>query len=144
MVRHYCSIHSVSIFFEELSATSPATRSVTGQRCVSLLEYSVFPDIQAMGWVSSTMFMQYGAPSQFAHCLNRCSSAIWLVGYLKVLVYRATITQVSDLKDSITCYVRTIHQNTHLSTVEHAILLFQVVADNGRHYTEEVLKTGEC
>lgn len=50
------------------------------------------------------------------------------------MVYRDPITSLSDLKNSLERYVRNIPRHTLLSTVEHAILLFQMVADNDEHY----------
>lgn len=69
--------------------------------------------------------------------LNPCD--FWLWGYLKAMVYRDPITSLSDLKESIERHVRNIPQFMLLSTVEHAILRFQTVADNGGHHIEHVL-----
>ena len=65
----------------------------------------------------------------------------WLWGYLKATVYRDRITSLSDLKESVESYMCNIPQFLLHSTVEHAILLFQMVADNGGHHIEHVLYT---
>ncbi|KFM72655.1 hypothetical protein X975_11268, partial [Stegodyphus mimosarum] len=110
--------------------------------------------------------MQDGASPQIAHCvkqvlrhhfsnnriisrqfpiswppkspnLNHCD--FWLWRYPKAMVYCDPITCVSDLKESIQCHVHNIPQFMLLSTVEHVILHFQMVADNSGHYIEHVL-----
>ena len=62
----------------------------------------------------------------------------WLSGYLMAMVYRNPITSLSDLKECIECHVRSIPQFILLSTAEHAILRFQMVANNGGHPIEQV------
>ena len=49
------------------------------------------------------------------------------------------ITSLTDLKESIECHVLNIPQFMQLSTVEHVILRFRMVADNGGHHIEYVL-----
>ena len=44
------------------------------------------------------------------------------------------IRSLYDLKESIGCHVRNIPQFMLLSTIEHKILCFQMVADNGGHH----------
>ena len=60
---------------------------------------------------------------------------------MKTIVYRDPITSLSDLRENIECHVRNILQFMLLSIVEYAILSFQMVADNGGHHIEHVLKT---
>ncbi|GFV74631.1 uncharacterized protein TNCV_5130731 [Trichonephila clavipes] len=69
--------------------------------------------------------------------LNPCD--FWLWGYLKAIFYRDPITSLSNLKESIECHVCKIPQFMLLSTVEHAILCFQMLADNGGQHIEHVL-----
>ena len=57
------------------------------------------------------------------------------------MFYRDPITSLSDSKESIERHVRNIHQFMLLSAVKHAILCFQMVADNGQHYIEHVQYT---
>ena len=57
------------------------------------------------------------------------------------MVYRDPITSLYDLKESIECHVRKIPQFILLLTVEHAILRFQMVEDNGGRHIEHVLYT---
>ena len=55
------------------------------------------------------------------------------------MVYRDPITSLSDLIESIEHHVHNIPQFILLSTVEHVILHYQMVADNGGHHIERVL-----
>ena len=71
--------------------------------------------------------------------LNPCN--FWLWGYLKDLVYSDPIRSLSDLKDSIARHVRNIPKHTLQSTTEHAMLRFQMVADNDGHHIEHVLSS---
>ena len=57
------------------------------------------------------------------------------------MVYQYPIISLFDLKESIERHVRNIPHFMLLSTVEHAILLFQMVADNGRRHIKHVLYT---
>ena len=56
------------------------------------------------------------------------------------MVYRDTITCLSDLKESVKHHVRNISQFVLLSTVEYAIFRLQMVADIGKHHIELVFK----
>ena len=112
------------------------------------------------------MFIQNAAPPHIAHCVNQLlrhhffkdrtislqfitawpprsldlnPCDIWLWIYLKTMVYRDPIISLSDFKESIERHVRNIPQFMLLSTVEYAILHFQMVADNGGHHIEHVL-----
>ena len=55
------------------------------------------------------------------------------------MVYSDPITYLSDLKENVERRVRNIPQFMLLLTVEHAILRFQMVADNWGHHIEHVL-----
>ena len=55
------------------------------------------------------------------------------------MVYRDPIIFLSDLKESIKGHVRNILQFMLLSTIEHAIFRFQMVAANGGDHIEHVL-----
>ncbi|GFT16730.1 hypothetical protein TNCV_1333461 [Trichonephila clavipes] len=68
--------------------------------------------------------------------LNLCD--FWLWRYLSI-VYRDPIPSTSNLKEGTELLVRNIPQLMLLSTVEQAILRFQMVADNGRQRIESVL-----
>ena len=50
------------------------------------------------------------------------------------MVYRDHVTSLFNLKESIERHVNNILQFTLLPAVEHAILHFQMVADNGGHH----------
>ena len=69
--------------------------------------------------------------------LNLCD--IWLWENLKAMVCRDPIPSLSDLKESIERHVRNIPQFMLLSTVEHAILRFRMLADNGGRHIKHVL-----
>ncbi|GFW78254.1 uncharacterized protein TNCV_137231 [Trichonephila clavipes] len=148
------------------SAGGPVTCSITGQRYASLLRNKIIPDLQARQCHSRIIFIQDGAPPhikryvtdvpkhhfteervishQFRHLwpprspdLNPCD--FWLWGHLKQLESCDQSKTLPDLKDSISRYVLNISQNTLRSTVEHAILRFQIVAENDGHHVEHLL-----
>ncbi|GFU63903.1 uncharacterized protein TNCV_4204201 [Trichonephila clavipes] len=152
-------------FFEELGAGGPVTCSITGQRYASLLRNKIIPDLQAHQCFSRIIFMQDGAPPHITHCvkdilkhhfieervisrqirhlwpprspdLNPCD--FWLWGHLKQLVSCDQPRTLPDLKESISRLVLNISQNTLRSTVEHAILRFQIVAENDGHNFEHL------
>ncbi|GFU71866.1 uncharacterized protein TNCV_1628071 [Trichonephila clavipes] len=153
-------------FFEELGAGGLVTCSITGQRYASLLRNKIITDLQARQCLSRIIFMQDGAPPHITRCvtdvlkhhfpeervisrqfrhlwpprspdLNPCD--FWLWGHLKQLVSCDQPKTLPDLKDSISRYVLNISQNTLRSTVEHAILRFQIVAENDGHHVEHLL-----
>ncbi|GFU86746.1 transposable element tc3 transposase [Trichonephila clavipes] len=153
-------------FFEELGAGGPVTCSIAGQRYASLLRNKIIPDLQARPCLSRIIFLQDGAPPhitlcvkdvlkhhftegrvisrQFRHLwpprspdLNPCD--FWLWGLLRQLVSCDQPRTLPDLKDSISRYVLDMSQNTIRLTVEHAILLFQIVAENDGHHIEPLL-----
>ncbi|GFV79809.1 transposable element tc3 transposase [Trichonephila clavipes] len=123
-------------------------------------------DLQARQCLSRIIFMQDGAlphiarcvkdvlkhhlteerviSSQFRHLwplrspdLNTCDFCFW--GYLKQLVSCDQTKTLPDLKDSISRLFLNISQNTLRSTVEHAILRFQIEAENDDHHVEHLL-----
>ncbi|GFW30315.1 uncharacterized protein TNCV_3850861 [Trichonephila clavipes] len=153
-------------FFEELGAGGPVTCSITGQRYASLLRTKIIPDLQARPCLSRIIFMQDRASPHITRCvkdvlkhhfteervisrqflhlrpprspdLNPCD--FWLWGHLRQLISFDQPKTLPDLKDSISRYVLIMSQNTLLSTVEHAILRFQIVAGNGGHHVEPLL-----
>ncbi|GFV21335.1 uncharacterized protein TNCV_2370921 [Trichonephila clavipes] len=63
----------------------------------------------------------------------------WLWGYLRVMIYRDPITSLSDRKVITERHVRNIPHFILISTVEHAILRFQMVVDYGGQCIEHVL-----
>ena len=54
------------------------------------------------------------------------------------MVYRDSITSLSDLKESVVHHVRNIPQFMLFSTVEFSVLRFQMVAGNGGHRVHHV------
>ncbi|GFW10068.1 transposable element tc3 transposase [Trichonephila clavipes] len=153
-------------FFEELGAGGPVIRYITGQRYASLLRNKIIPHLQARQCISRIIFMQDGAPPHITRCvtgvlkhqfteervisrqfshlwpprspdLNPCDFLLW--GHLKQLVSCDQPKTLPDLKDSISRHVLNISQNTLRSTVEHAILMFQIVAENDGHHVQHLL-----
>ena len=130
-------------FFEELTARGPIRCSITGQRYASLLKDKIVPDLQARQCLSSTIFMQDGAPPHICLCvkdvlknhfseeriisrhfrnlwpprspdLNPCD--FWLWGYLKQCVGRENPRTLPDLKDSISrCVLQSKHFPEHFA-----------------------------
>ncbi|GFS58624.1 uncharacterized protein TNCV_112071 [Trichonephila clavipes] len=62
----------------------------------------------------------------------------WLWGHLKQLLSCDQPRTLPDLKDSISRHVLNISQNTLRLTVEHAMLRFQIVAENDGHHVEHL------
>ncbi|GBM32247.1 hypothetical protein AVEN_191190-1 [Araneus ventricosus] len=54
VTRYYCTLVFSLGFFEESSATSPVTCSITGQRYASLLQNKIVPDKQACQCLART------------------------------------------------------------------------------------------
>ncbi|GFW29964.1 uncharacterized protein TNCV_5000041 [Trichonephila clavipes] len=159
------SVRHVAEALDLPRAGGPVTCSITGQRYASLLLNKIIPDLQAHQCFSRIIFMQDGAPPHITRCvkdvlkhhfieervisrqirhlwpprspdLNPCD--FWLWGHLKQLVSRAQPRTLPYLKDSISRHVLNISQNTLRSTVEHAILRFQIVAENDGHHFEHL------
>ncbi|GFV41160.1 transposable element tc3 transposase [Trichonephila clavipes] len=63
----------------------------------------------------------------------------WLWGHLRQLVSCDQPRTLPDLKDSISRHVLNMSQNTLRSTGEHAILRFQIVAENDGPHVEPLL-----
>ncbi|GBM41721.1 hypothetical protein AVEN_220976-1 [Araneus ventricosus] len=66
--------------------------------------------------------------------LNRCD--FWLWGYLAVVVYGVLIANLAELKNRITQHIHNITTETLRSVVEHAILRFQLIGENGGEHIE--------
>ncbi|GFX80324.1 uncharacterized protein TNCV_3930771 [Trichonephila clavipes] len=132
----------------------------------SLLRNKIIPDLQARQCLSRIIFMQDGAPPHITRCvkdvlkhhfkeehvishqfrhlwpprspdLNPCD--FWLWGHLKQLVSCDKQKTLPDLKDSISRHVLNISHNTLRSTVEHAILRFQITVENDGDHVEHLL-----
>ncbi|GFU94574.1 uncharacterized protein TNCV_1265451 [Trichonephila clavipes] len=71
--------------------------------------------------------------------LNPCDYWLWGGGHLRQLVSCDQPRPLPDLKDSISRHVLNMSQNTLRSTVEHATLRFQIVAENDDHHVEPLL-----
>ncbi|GFX67767.1 uncharacterized protein TNCV_1564681 [Trichonephila clavipes] len=97
----------------------------TRWRCARVITIEILFQRQPTAWPP-------GSPD-----MNICH--FWRWGYLKAMVYRDPITSLSGFKKSIQHHVRIIPQFMLLSTVEHAILCFQVVTDHGGQHIEHVL-----
>ncbi|KMQ82897.1 transposable element tc3 transposase [Lasius niger] len=153
-------------FFEEITPAGPVTCTVTGKRYEALLRNHVLPALQQRQCVDRTIFMQDGAPPHIATSvkqllraqfgvdriisrhfpttwpprspdLNPCD--FWLWGYLKSVVYNGRIQNLADLKASITHHIHCISADTLRSVVEHAVLRFQLVAEQGGGHIEQLV-----
>ncbi|GFX58427.1 uncharacterized protein TNCV_320091 [Trichonephila clavipes] len=89
--------------------------------CVKQVLHRHFGDDRIISWPFPTAFDDSN-PYNF-----------WLWRYLKAMVYRDPIISLSNLEESVECHVHNIPQFMLLSAVEHAILRFQMVTDNGGH-----------
>ncbi|GFW89841.1 uncharacterized protein TNCV_2424981 [Trichonephila clavipes] len=69
--------------------------------------------------------------------LNPCD--YWLWGHFKPLVSWDQPRTLPDLKYSISRHVLNISHNTLRSMVQHAILRFQILAENDGHHVEHLL-----
>ncbi|GBM06498.1 hypothetical protein AVEN_58333-1 [Araneus ventricosus] len=118
------------------------------------------------GCVNSAFFMQEGSPLQIATPVkqmlnlhfgndriisrhfptawpprspdvNPCD--FWLWGYLKDVVYGGPIANLAELKSRNTQHIHNITTETIRSVVEHALLLFQFIGENGGQHIEHFL-----
>ncbi|GBN26036.1 hypothetical protein AVEN_86876-1 [Araneus ventricosus] len=64
---------------------------------------------------------------------------IWLWGYLRDVVYRGPIANLAELKSRITQHIHNITTETLRSVVEHAVLRFQLIGENGGQHIEHSL-----
>lgn len=153
-------------FFEEITPAGPVTCTVTGKRYEALLRNHVLPALQKRQCVDRTIFMQDGAPPHIATPVKQLLSAqfgdggiisrhfpktwpprspdlnpcdFWLWGYLKNVVYSGRIQNLADLKASITHHIHCISTYTLRSVVEHAVLRFQLVAEQGGGHIEQLM-----
>ncbi|GBM18011.1 hypothetical protein AVEN_238403-1 [Araneus ventricosus] len=153
-------------FFEEIGPSGPVTCTVNGTRYESLLRNQLIPALQQRGCVDNTIFMQNGAPphietpvkQQLNMCfgkdriisrhfttawpplspnLNPCD--FWLWGYLKDVVYGGPMANLAELKKRITQHIHNITIETLRSVVEHAVLRFQLIGENGGQHMEHFL-----
>ncbi|GBL94007.1 hypothetical protein AVEN_76723-1 [Araneus ventricosus] len=150
-------------FFEEIGPSCPVTCTVNGTRFESLLRKQLHPAQQQHGRVDSTIFMQDGSPPHIATPLkqllnlhfgndriisrhfpiawpprspdlNPCD--FWLWGYLKDVMYDGPIPKLAELKNLITQHIHNITTETLRSIMEHAVLRFQLIEENGRQHIE--------
>ncbi|GBM81473.1 hypothetical protein AVEN_163631-1 [Araneus ventricosus] len=63
----------------------------------------------------------------------------WLWGYLKGAVYGGPIANLTELKNRITQRIHNITTETLRSVMEHAVLRFQLIEENGGQYIENFL-----
>ncbi|GBM08385.1 hypothetical protein AVEN_108380-1 [Araneus ventricosus] len=69
--------------------------------------------------------------------LNPCD--FWLWGYLKDVVYGGPNANLTELKNRITQHIHNIATETLRSVVEHAVLRFQLIGENGGQHSEHFL-----
>ncbi|GBM50112.1 hypothetical protein AVEN_242251-1 [Araneus ventricosus] len=153
-------------FFEEIGPSGPVTCTVNGTRYEPLLLNQLIPALQQRGCVNSTIFMKDGAPTHIAtpvkqllnlhfgndriisrhfptawlpRSLNLNPCDFWLWGYLKDVVYGGPIANLAELKNRITQHIHNITTETLRSVVEHAVLRFQLIGENGGQHIEHFL-----
>ncbi|GBO00911.1 hypothetical protein AVEN_86610-1 [Araneus ventricosus] len=143
-------------FFEDIGPSGPVTFTVNETRYESLLRNQLIPALQQRGCVD-------GAPPHIAtpvkqllnlhfendriisrHFptawpprspdLNPCD--FWLWGYLEDVVYGGPIANLAELKNRIKQDIHNITTETLRSVVEHAVLRFQLIGENGGQHTE--------
>ncbi|GBN30054.1 hypothetical protein AVEN_235941-1 [Araneus ventricosus] len=69
--------------------------------------------------------------------MNPCY--FWLWDYLNDVEYGGQIANFAELKNRITEHIRNITTETLPSSVEHAVLSFQLIGENGGQYLEHFL-----
>ncbi|GBO06015.1 hypothetical protein AVEN_189119-1 [Araneus ventricosus] len=69
--------------------------------------------------------------------LNPCD--FWLWGYLKDVVYGGPIANLAQLKNRITQHIHNITTETLRSVVEHTVLRFRLIGENGGQHIEHFL-----
>ncbi|GBL81419.1 hypothetical protein AVEN_143703-1 [Araneus ventricosus] len=153
-------------FFEEIGPSGPVTCAVNGTRYETLLCNQLIPALQQRGCVDSSIFMQDGAPRHNAtpvkHLLNlhfgndRIISRhfptawpprspdlnpcdFWLWSYLKDVMYGRQIENLAEFKNRIKQHIHNITVETLRSVVEHAVLRFQLIGENGLQHIEHFL-----
>ncbi|GBL84849.1 hypothetical protein AVEN_93874-1 [Araneus ventricosus] len=151
-------------FFEEIGPSGPVTCTVNGTRYESLLRNQLIPALQQRGCVDSTIFMQDEAPSHIATPVKQLLNLhfgnyriislhfptawrprspdpcdFWLWGYLKDIVYGGPIANLAELKNRITQHIHNITTETLRYVVEHAVLRFQLIRENGGKHIEHFL-----
>ncbi|GBM68323.1 hypothetical protein AVEN_247076-1 [Araneus ventricosus] len=60
----------------------------------------------------------------------------WLCGNLKDAVYKGPIANLAELKNCIMQHIYNITNETLRSVVEHAVLRFQLIGENGGQHIE--------
>ncbi|GBN40165.1 hypothetical protein AVEN_135522-1 [Araneus ventricosus] len=133
---------------------------------MTLLRNQFIPALQQCGCVESTIFIQDGTPPHIAipvkqllnlhfgndrtisrHFptawppqspdLNPYDSCLW--GYLKDIVYGSPTANLAELKNRITEHIHNITTETLRSVVEHAILCFELMRENGGQHIRHFL-----
>ncbi|GBN07018.1 hypothetical protein AVEN_253766-1 [Araneus ventricosus] len=69
--------------------------------------------------------------------LNPCD--FWLWSYLKSIAYGGSIANLAELKNRIRQHIHNITSETLRSVVEHAVLRFQFIGENGGQHIEHLL-----
>ncbi|GBN73050.1 hypothetical protein AVEN_183257-1 [Araneus ventricosus] len=63
----------------------------------------------------------------------------WLRGYVKDVVYGGPIANLAELKNRITQHIHNITTETLRFVVEHSVLRFQLIGENGGQHIENFL-----
>ncbi|GBM36093.1 hypothetical protein AVEN_179092-1 [Araneus ventricosus] len=161
------SVENAATALQEASSSDLGTCSARGNsRTLDMSVSMLIPALQQRGCVDSTIFIQDGAPPHIAtpvkqllnlhfgndriishHFptawpprspdLNPCD--FWLWGYLKDVVYGGPITNLAELENRITQQIHNITTETFRCVVEHAVLRFQLIEENGGQNIEHFL-----
>ncbi|GBM21166.1 hypothetical protein AVEN_50898-1 [Araneus ventricosus] len=67
------------------------------------------------------------------------SCEFWLWGYLEDVVYGCPLANLAELKNRIAQHIHNITIETLRSVVEHAVLHFQLIGENGGQHIEHFL-----
>ncbi|GFS85514.1 uncharacterized protein TNCV_2793861 [Trichonephila clavipes] len=129
-------------FFEELGAGGPVTCSITGQRYASLLRNNIIPDLQARPCLSRIIFMQNGAPPH----ITRCVKDVLKHHFTEERVISRQFLhlrppQSPDLNPCVFLALGPFKtaEHTAVNGGTHAILRFQILAENDGHHVEPLL-----
>ncbi|GBO39884.1 hypothetical protein AVEN_501-1 [Araneus ventricosus] len=154
------------LFFEEIDHSGPETCTVNGTRYESFLHNQLVPALQQRGCVDSKIFMQDGALPYIAtpvkqllnlhfgndRIISHHFPTAWpprspelnpwyfcLWGYLKDVAYGGLIVNLAELKNRIMQQIHNITAEILRSVVEHAVLRFQLIGENGGQHIEHFL-----
>ncbi|GBM58553.1 hypothetical protein AVEN_255333-1 [Araneus ventricosus] len=132
-------------FFGEIGPSGPVTCTVKRTRYESILRNQLIPALQQRGCVDSSIFTQDSAPQHIATPVKQLSlfhnslaltCDFWLWGYLNDVLCGDPIPNLAELKNHLEQHIRYITTETLRSVVEHTVLRFQLIGENGGQHIE--------